>query len=707
MHLAWPRNPNNSRIQAVEIGMEPVVKDRASNATGFVDSGRGAVPAGLSAVGMFLVALILPAAVLANGGTLDRSFAGGAGYLRYAGSYEARWRINGVLALPDGRPMVGGYADQSFVVRRYGLDGNLDTDFGSGGTTEIPEFSRSLDTPTVRLQRGAGGAAYFELDGLVRRLNASGFYDPSYRPAKINTRGYFGDHAESLASYSLLIMEDARIVVVTAQDAPGLAPSVSVRFYQPDGLPDTTRGDANGERLVNPGWPGRFLPANAVLQADGRILILARWVRDGGRFGLVLLRLNGDGSVDTSFGEGGSVVVGGDINKVSTPRVAVSGEGRIAVVFGVDGLMSELSTSYFVARFYRSNGALDTTLPSGGVMPVILPNTAGGSRRSYFVTNDQGGPSFMGEQLVVPVYNVLWRFNPAADLSVPVALVRADGSRLPAVVSFGGGMAWGSVSEGAPIWHGRLYHGLSSGAAYGLPLDEFVSGSMQWIRATIVSSLTEPYQSLRVFSDGQITVVHPSWSTMRLPEEEEQGYRLRRFDAGGQLQQRFGTNGDLRLGDPGQWRAKLVDEPEDRLTIGQIRIENVYPRLMQASVLRMYPDGTPDQSFAVDGKWALDPTHSLSYWFLASGDAPWALHIDDGWVLLPRRYGLQGFVGEGVPLPDGAWALSINRTHDGGLQAVRAGRASDWSKQLGIFRWLADGRVASNPGSASPVIEMP
>jgi len=673
----------------------------------------------LFTIGATLLSINLPATALGTGGSLDRSFGNGNGYVQGYRTYEDKWRISGVLPLPDGRAIIGGEVAGSYSLHRYSLDGAMDPTFGVGGTTIIPEFSAYddlWDTDRLpELQRGADGAVYLEVDGLVRRLDSSGALDQSFQPAQVITRANFGGDNYLLRSYSLLVTADARIIVVTAQDAPFATPNVSVRFFLSNGARDTVRGDANGERLVNPGWPGRFLPANAVLQSDGRILILARWVREGGRFGLVLMRLNADGSFDASFGQNGTVLIGDDMAKVGSPRVVVSGEGRIAVAYGVTGNLSEQPTSYFMVRFYRNNGMPDTGLPAGGVMGVLIPNEhpSGTETKSRYY----GVPVFSGERLIVirascssgsEFSNLLWEFDPVTHTSVPPVRVRTpaepDGACLQA---FGGGNLWGVRPEDY-YSSGRGFWGYWGGAAFGVPLAEFEAGPLRWIRSTVTSSLPHSYSGLRVLPDQRIVV--------------SSGSDLHGFDAAGNVDASFGKGGALRL-EGTVWSTevfpwRLVDEDLNGLTYGVSSAScwwDCRPSQSTASVTRLHPDGTTDESFAERGTWTL-PTFPgiVKYTFVGSGNAPWALAVgapeyDESvrGLVTPRRYGVPGFRGEDVRLPETVLASSARRAPDDGLQAVVVAEPDNGSAGVRLLRWSALGSLTLGASGSAIVIESP
>ncbi|MBK7474329.1 MAG: hypothetical protein IPI73_30320 [Betaproteobacteria bacterium] len=177
--------------------------------------------------------------------------------------------------------------------------------------------------PVLNLYRGASGSILIEQSGKVRRLSASGAFDAGYVPATMNIDG------RSFA-YTLMPQLDGRFVVVTGQQAPRETFQISVRFFLADGTPDTGRGDAFGERLLYPGGEGQYTdyPTSAATDENGsRILIAARWDRNVNDISLVLIRLNPDGTYDSTFDQDGVVLIGSRVGNVSSPKVTAGGDG--------------------------------------------------------------------------------------------------------------------------------------------------------------------------------------------------------------------------------------------------------------------------------------------------------------------------------------------------------------------------------------------
>ena len=105
------------------------------------------------------------------------------------------------------------------------------------------------------------------------------------------------------------------------------------------------------------------------IQGDGRIVIAGNSFGPDtnyqGHFGVV--RLNGsDGSLDTSFGSGGSVTVGLSGNYDTASSVAIQSDGRIVVAGYGQGPVFNYQYQFGVVRLNGSDGSLDTSFGGDG-----------------------------------------------------------------------------------------------------------------------------------------------------------------------------------------------------------------------------------------------------------------------------------------------------------------------------------------------------
>jgi uncharacterized delta-60 repeat protein len=143
---------------------------------------------------------------------------------------------------------------------------------------------------------------------------------------------------------------------------------------------DPTFGNG-GVVVTNFGAP--FAGASTLaVQADGRILIAGQiFGQFGYQFGLA--RFNSDGSPDSSFGHGGLVTtaVGGSSGISS---VAVLADGRIVVA----GEAPVNGSQEFALARYDTDGSLDASFGTGGLVTTSFPGFSGSAATSMVVQAD-------------------------------------------------------------------------------------------------------------------------------------------------------------------------------------------------------------------------------------------------------------------------------------------------------------------------------
>jgi uncharacterized delta-60 repeat protein len=108
------------------------------------------------------------------------------------------------------------------------------------------------------------------------------------------------------------------------------------------------------------------------IQADGKIL-MAGQVSNNGKYDFGVVRYNTNGSLDTTFGSGGVVITSIDDSNDDANGIAVQADGKIVVV-GDDS--PGTGSSFFVVR-YNTDGSLDTTFGGTGIVTTYFGSVAG------------------------------------------------------------------------------------------------------------------------------------------------------------------------------------------------------------------------------------------------------------------------------------------------------------------------------------------
>jgi uncharacterized delta-60 repeat protein len=315
---------------------------------------------------------------LLSAGTLDPAFNGtGMQTLAFPGGTVTG---TAVAVQPDNKILVAGTFEptaqpppppystltvSSIAVARFNADGSLDTGFGTGGrvTLNFGLTNASEQASAVAVQ-GDGkivvGGSLAPTSGTgshfaIARLTAAGALD-----------GSFGSGGEQTLDFGFLTSlaiqpADQKIVLAGYNGTQGIGTAFEAARLGTDGSLDASFG-SGGKQAVAVGTASM---ANAVaLQADGKIVLAGS---TGPYFGhqFAAVRLNADGTVDASFGAGGTQTVAFNQDDQAT-AVAIQADGKI-VLGGYSALPpgSKASSVFAVARL-DTDGSPDASFGVGG-----------------------------------------------------------------------------------------------------------------------------------------------------------------------------------------------------------------------------------------------------------------------------------------------------------------------------------------------------
>jgi len=268
----------------------------------------------------------------------------------------ARDAIAYAVALqPDGKIVAAGDASSSSALARYHPDGSLDSSFdGDGKVTSASGDVRGLALQADgKIVTGGtifiGGRNVFALT----RYQADGSLDLSFdADGRVATPvlGSF-DRADAF-----LLQPDGKMVLAgTARN--GTAFEFALVRYLPDGALDTSF-DGDG-KVTTPIRDAEDIINAVALQPDGKI-IAAGYAANGEEDEFALVRYNSDGSLDTSFGTNGKVTT--PVSDGRADSVAVQSDGKIVAA----GSAFDGSHHDFLVIRYNPDGSLDSSYGDGG-----------------------------------------------------------------------------------------------------------------------------------------------------------------------------------------------------------------------------------------------------------------------------------------------------------------------------------------------------
>ena len=204
---------------------------------------------------------------------------------------------------------------------------------------------------------------------------AAGSFDPTFGTGGVVQTDYFGP-----APVDALLQPDGKIVVVSGgfNGTAAATTAFGLLRYLPNGALDSTFGTAGRTSAAITNFINSA--ADAVLQPDGKIVVVGE-AEDTNTSEFALVRFNANGSLDTTFGTGGTVTtnfVGVAPGGVRNPATTVlrQPDGKL-LVGGSASQCARCGTRTALAR-YNVNGSLDTTFGTGGTvdMMAIGPVTA-------------------------------------------------------------------------------------------------------------------------------------------------------------------------------------------------------------------------------------------------------------------------------------------------------------------------------------------
>ena len=330
------------------------------------------------------ILMLLPAIGKAADGDLDPTFDGdGTASIQISAPWSDM--AQDLLVLGDGSILLAGSkhygaTDHDFAVIKVTQAGQMDTSFGggSGYATVAFDLGGGWADYGRALARQSDGkivvAGYVEraqaadYDLAVARLNADGSRDHSFGTnGKVTYAVDLGGTNFDIAT-DVLIQPDGKIVLTGwSSGAAANSDFVAVRLHT-NGSVDTSFG--NQGRAVVPfdlGGSGRDESNAAVLQSDGKIVLVGsvEWPDDNYDFGVV--RLLPNGSPDWTFANGGKITVTFDMGGTEqdfAEAVMIDSNGRLVVAGHAAG-STDQDYDFAIARLH-SDGSLDLSFGTNG-----------------------------------------------------------------------------------------------------------------------------------------------------------------------------------------------------------------------------------------------------------------------------------------------------------------------------------------------------
>ncbi|MBI5543314.1 MAG: hypothetical protein HY901_05460, partial [Deltaproteobacteria bacterium] len=486
-----------------------------------------------------------------------------------------------------------------------GGSGTIDPGFGSSGLLRVEMFNGRaaqyavlVDPDEKLVSAGAmmNGTTSPDLDFFIMRHNSDGSLDSTFEANGIVQTSFGYGHDEAV---SVKRQADGRYVV--AGEAQGaLTIGWGIVRYNSNGSLDTSFG--NGGKLLLSVGSTDATYGDLFILADGKLLLVGGAV-NGSSLDFALVRLNGDGTLDTSFGVGGTKLqdFAGRDDYAKSVDVDASGNYLVA-----GDTYNGSNTDFAVARF-TSAGALDTTFNATGMATHNFSGGATDEAKGVFAlssgavvvggwgTFDLGYERFavvryLGSGTLDPTFGTGGIASGDSNMdSVESLALQPDGMILLA------GDGWCSTltlcpvvyrftasGDSDPAFSNTVYDGrveLRDTGRDGLAIAVLGSGKIA------LSASLEPYSDYGYYGVGEYRAA------------------LARLEPNGALDTSFGASGWADLpwfGKSNDLQRWMLLQPDGKVLVGGDSDTGVGTRA--DTVARFLPDGTLDTTFGASGR---------------------------------------------------------------------------------------------------------
>ncbi len=523
--------------------------------------------------------------------------------------------VNDAVVQPDGSYVLVGAAGvespyssaTALSLSRHSADGAADPSFGRAGfvTTALGDGASANAIalqPDGKIVVAGSVRTGSAIKGVLARYDADGTLDASFGTGGTVT----GLPAMGTA---VALQPDGKIVVAT-QDGQLCASVLTITRYDVDGSPDTAFGN-DGVATANLGEDACTSEDSVLVQSNGKVIVA------GERSGkLAIVRFNGSGSLDTSYGSSGVATINlGAAYAIASSRVRslLQPNGKLIVATsGIDG--------FAVVRLAQ-DGSLDGSFGSGGVAAVaqlVLTRAIGlqADGKIVFAGGDLAGTPSASNP------GVLARFNPDGSLDSSfgtAGTAQLDfgfGGMAPAVVApdssggfvvMGGATACVASDESCIVTFSA--NALARFTSAGLP-DMSFGDDGQVVASplgNVVTGARNSHPKAAIAQpDGSVIVTGDSYAYDTHPYPGGSGFALAKYTRDGRIDSRFGDGGFVAT--------SLVSDPSTLPTTATTALRQANGKIVvvggarssvsgrvRFAVARYLPDGSLDPVFGTGG----------------------------------------------------------------------------------------------------------
>ena len=515
-------------------------------------------------------------------------------------------QADGKLVLAGQGATGGNFLGGDAAIVRLNADGSLDTAFGTGGVAVAAFTTNGGEFNAVQVVGGKIVAAGFTYDAgfdslvAAARFNADGTLDASFNGGGEQVIDLAGTQEEANA---LAVQADGKLVLagsVYTNNTRGN--DLATLRLNTDGTLDSSFGTA-GVSTIDLGQGSEF--ARSVnLQASGKIVLVGE--RD---FSATAVRLNANGTLDTSFGTAGRTEIP-NANAGYPAAGTLQSDGKILV--GTTGY-DDFFNVVFLASRLTVDGALDTSFDTDGVRTIDVPGDANTEVLNAIAVRADGRILLTGST----------RTDATRDDFALVSLTTAGARDFP-FANNGIVVTGGFINSGRTVSEARDSVRLADGKllVVGSTSVDSVGRATSLVRYNVDGSLDATFgsggrvlvtnaalvnasfdvQALSVLADGRILLAGDAFNA-----SGNQGFAATRLNADGTLDTTFGISG-LRLVLVGSNGSDLLSglgvQSDGKIVLGGT--VDPFSGNSRVAAIRLTANGALDNSFGTSGKAVLN-----------------------------------------------------------------------------------------------------
>lgn len=320
---------------------------------------------------------------LSTGGALDATFNGTGRVITDLGQLPPISTARVVEVQANGRVLIAGGTLESdgfkMIVMRFLDNGQPDASFGVQGRVILPFGTESDLAYCMALQSDgrilAGG--YTTQDGTAHfalaRLLSNGELDPDFGAGGTVTTQLGTFESEM---YALALQSDGKIVAVGFAWNALATPNrdFTIVRYLANGTLDTSFGALGSGYLIQAttAAASEDFATGVAIQSDGKIIVGGTRYPATGASSFAIMRLTSAGALDTTFGVGGRQTTTNSTNSLQAQTLLLQTDGKPVLT----GLVTVSGDREFACARYLSTGLLDTSFGTGGLSFISMGSSS-------------------------------------------------------------------------------------------------------------------------------------------------------------------------------------------------------------------------------------------------------------------------------------------------------------------------------------------